>query len=157
MTSTITETIANQTCLFKQQIRILGLKTFLSAEDKDVYVNNITCLLNRVSDKLSEQAEVAKTYPQPDALRDLKRVWNLLAKIAHFDNMLEKRSDYLGRADLKVSVQRLIHAFYQLEIVLKRRAFSNKRCERHQGESAIALTSKPQTAVIKALFGDQSA
>lgn len=133
MTSTIAETITSCTCLLKQQIEILLLKGEMSEEDKKAHAEEVVRIMNSVSDKLFEQGEVAKTYPQDEALRELDVVMDLLSEIATFDDELEK-SEYLGRAEVRIASRRLIHAFYVLERPLRKRAFSNRKRSFNQSE-----------------------
>jgi len=125
MTSTITQTIADQTCVIKTQIEILVAEEFLSSGCKSDYSKKLVILLNLVCDRLLEQVEVANTYPQQDALKDLRSAMDLIGQIAEITDILEK-SDFLGSHDLSITSRRLIRSVYKLETPLRNRAFSNR-------------------------------
>ncbi len=153
MVTSIPQSIAQHTSLFRQQLRVLFLKTVLSKDlrSHSDYKTNLVDLLERVSAELTKMAETAKDYPQPEALIELDPIQELIFKIATFDARLED-SNYLESEQVKLAVHSTIHAVYKLESQLRRRAFSNKRTSRPEHHLADAVDRKSKFSLIKSFF-----
>src|SRR5690242_9588345 len=107
MTTSIPESIVLHEKMFRQQLRVLFLKTLFSKSlgDSEAYRANLIALLDHASTELMSAAEVVKTYSREEAMENLEGVDNLRRLISKLHDRLEQ-SDFLGSEQVHAALCR---------------------------------------------------
>jgi hypothetical protein len=159
-TASIPESIVIHEKMFRHQLRVLFLKTSFSRSpgDQEPYRANLIALLDHAYTELMSMAEAVKTYPQPEAMRDLEAADNLKWLIAELHATLEK-SDFLNSEQVDAAVGRTIHGVFKFALRMRTRAYSNQKRERRGEPSALvkAICEKSKGVLAEILYGNKSA
>jgi hypothetical protein len=153
MTISIAPSIESQSSFFEREIKLFPFKQlFVNFLERilNSYLKTLNNMLDEAYTDIQGALVVLKDYTQEDAQRDLPSVKRAIKLLVTFKARLEK-AEYLGSKEVETKINLVISSFYDVEILMKKKAFAGQSRTATQPEILEALASASKEAMQSAL------